>query len=169
MKNKRMSDLLKKNLTAILSFLVSDLNKSLMVTHFWWATWAICSYHSLSLSKKEEMSKSLVFQKTYIKRNKKNILVKFCWAHRLFFVSKWAICSEKKSNLLIRSSIMSNLSKLLTVAHLSFATWGIHSRLLIWHERPERFAHSHSFVVIDLSKLLTVAHMIWAIWLWANE
>ena len=25
------------------SFLVSDLRKSLMVDHFWWATWAICS------------------------------------------------------------------------------------------------------------------------------
>ena len=28
------------------SFLVSDLSKSLMVAHFWWATWAICSHRS---------------------------------------------------------------------------------------------------------------------------
>ena len=28
-------------------FLVSDLSKSLMVIHFWWANWVICSHHSL--------------------------------------------------------------------------------------------------------------------------
>ena len=30
----------------IRSFLVSNLSKSLMVAHFWWATWVICSHHS---------------------------------------------------------------------------------------------------------------------------
>ena len=29
---------------AIRSFLVSDLNDLLMVAHFWWATWTICSW-----------------------------------------------------------------------------------------------------------------------------
>ena len=62
---------------------------------------------------------------------------------------------------------MSDLSKLLTVAHLSWATWAIDSQLLFWHERPERFAHSCSFVLSDLSESLTVTHLIWAIW--ANE
>ena len=42
--NERMSDLLKKR--AIRSLLVSDLSHLLMVAHFWWATWAICSHHS---------------------------------------------------------------------------------------------------------------------------
>ena len=62
---------------------------------------------------------------------------------------------------------MSNLSKSLTVAHLSWVTWVIHSRLLICLERPEHFAHSHSFVLSDLSKSLTVPQLIWA--KWANE
>ena len=55
------------------SFLVSDLSKSLMVAHFWWATWAILSHclflvsdlsDSLKLlTKKEVMSESLIFFK----------------------------------------------------------------------------------------------------------
>ena len=43
-----------------------------------------------------------------------------------------------------------DLSESLTVAHLSLATWGIRSRLLISSE--------------DLSDSLTVAHLSWAIW-----
>ena len=68
---------------------------------------------------------------------------------------------------LIRSFPLSNLSKLLMVAHLSRATWAIHSRSLISSEQPERFAQSRSFFLSDLSELLTVAHLIWA--KWANE
>ena len=59
---------------------------------------------------------------------------------------------------------MSDLSELLTVAHLSWATWAIRSWLLISSERPERFTHSCSFVLSDHSKSLTVAHLIWAKW-----
>ena len=50
------------------SFPLSDLSKSHMVAHFWWATWAICSHRSYDLSemrdsltlltKKEEMSEN---------------------------------------------------------------------------------------------------------------
>ena len=88
----------------------------------------------------------------------------------LFFCerkSQYAIRSKKTSNLLICSFIMSDLSKSLTVARLSWATWAIHLRSLFWHEQPERFAHSHSFVLSDLRESLTVAHLIWVIW--ANE
>ena len=70
-----------------------------------------------------------------------------------FFVSEWAICSKKLSNLIIWSFIMSDLSELLTVA--------------LWHDCPEWLAHSRSFVLSNLSELLTVAHLIWAFW--ANE
>ena len=34
----------------------------------------------------------------------------------------------------------------------------------MYHERPERIAHSRSFVLIDLSESLTVAHLIWGVW-----
>ena len=54
------------------SFLVSELSESLMVAHFWWATWAIrshCSFLVSNLSdfltlltKKEGMSESLIFK-----------------------------------------------------------------------------------------------------------
>ena len=53
------------------------------------------------------------------------------------------------------------------VAHLSWATWAIHSQSLISSERPEQFAHGCSFVLSDLSESLTVPHLIWA--KWANE
>ena len=52
------------------SFPLSNLSESLMVAHFWWATWAICSHRSFlvsdlsdlltSLIKKEGMSNSLI-------------------------------------------------------------------------------------------------------------
>ena len=41
------------------------------------------------------------------------------------------------------------------------------SNLLIFGERPERFANSRSFVLSNLSESLTFAHLSWAIW--ANE
>ena len=72
----------------------------------------------------------------------------------------------------IPTFIMSDLSESITVAHLSWATWAIRSRLLFWHEQPERFAHSRSFVLSDLRKSPTVSHLIWAIWVnerWAYE
>ena len=62
---------------------------------------------------------------------------------------------------------MSNLSKSLTVAHLSWATWAILSRSLIFLEKPERFATSRSIVLSDLSESLTVTKLIWA--KWANK
>ena len=36
------------------------------------------------------------------------------------------------------------------------------AHLLIYHEQPERIAHSCSFVMSDLSNSLTVAHLSWA-------
>ena len=150
---------------AIRSFLVSALNESLMITHFWWATWAICSHHSL----KKRKGANRLFFLPYENIQTKNILVKFCWANNLFLWAKEQMSDllKKKSNLLICSFIMIDLSKLLTVAHLSWATWAIHSQLLFWHEWPEQFAHSCSFVLSGLSKSLTIAHMIWVIW--AND
>ena len=160
-----MSDSFKQQ--AIRSFLVSDLSGLLtslifgewpewftQIAHFWWATWAMRSHCSFlvrdlsdsltSLIKKEGMSKSLIFlnKKTYIKRTKKD-------------------CNPKLlSESLFRSFIMSDLSKSLTVAHLSWATWAIRSRSLFWYEQPEQFAYSRSFVLSDLSESLTVAHLI---------
>ena len=58
LKNVQMSDSLKKTSHSLIfgerpeqfahgcSFLVSDLSKSLIVAHFWWATWAICLHRS---------------------------------------------------------------------------------------------------------------------------
>ena len=113
------------------------------------------------LIKKEGMSESQIFLKNFQKllknRNKKYNFCQIFWANRSFYVcerkSQWAICSKKR---VIRS-----------FAHLSWATWGNRSRSHFWHDQPERFAHSRSFVLIDLSKSLKVAHFIWAIW--ANE
>ena len=146
---KKTSDLL------VRSFLVNDLSDLLMVAHFWWATWAICSHHSFLVShpivlltyliKKEGMSKSLV------KKNvpKNTILVKFFWANWSFFVSERANerFAQKKERF----------------AHLSWTTWANHSRSLISHEQPEQFAHGASFDMSDLSDSPTVTHLSWVI------
>ena len=62
------------------SFPLSDLSESLMVAHFWWATWVIRSHRSFlvshlsdsltSLTKKEEMSNSLIFSIKNFKNRK---------------------------------------------------------------------------------------------------
>ena len=57
---------------------------------------------------------------------------------------------KKTSDSLIHSFLVSNLSNSLSS--------------LIFGERPERFAHSHSFDISDRSDSLTVAHLSWAIW-----
>ena len=101
------------------SFLVSDLNESFMVTHFWWETWAICSHHSL---KKRKWANHSFFQKTYKKRTMKNILVKFCWVNCLFFVSKRA-----------NEQFAQNKRAICSLAHLSWATWANCSHSLICH------------------------------------
>ena len=111
--------------------------------HFLWVTWVIRS--DRSLKKREWANRSGFF-----KRTKKYDLSQICLERNLLWTN--------------RSFIMSDLSKLLTVAHLSWDPWAISSRLLFLHERPERFAHSCSFV---LSESLTAAHLIWVIW--ANE
>ena len=98
-----------------------------------------------SLIKKEGISKSLAFlnlQKTYKKHIKNMILVIFFWANRLFFVSKRA-------------------NEWFAQKNERFA------HLIIYHEQPERIAHSCSWS--DLSELLTVAHLIWANERWSNE
>ena len=69
--------------------------------------------------------------------------------------SEWAIPSKKRA--------------ICSFAHLSLATWANRSQSFICHKRPERFAHSCSFVVSDLSKLLTVANLIWVNERWGNE
>ena len=93
--------------------------------------------HLLTLfNKKEGMSKSLVFFKLAKKHKnvpKNMILVKFLWANRSFLVSDL-------SDLLICSFIMSNLSNLRTVTHLSWAIWAIRSQSTICPERSERMS-----------------------------
>ena len=110
--------------------------------------------------------------KTYIKIRFYSIF----WANRLFFVSKRVNeqFAQKKwfDHLLFYherpeqiahgcSFVMSDLSDLLMVALLSWATWAICSQLLICAEQFELFAHSRSFVLSDLSE--------WAMSEWANS
>ena len=129
----------------IRSFLVSDLSDSLTSLIF-------NEQHEQFANiahKKESKSESLILKNTYKKYDFSQIFL----SESLVFCerkSKWAIRSEKMSDLLICSFKMGNLSE-----------------SLFWHERPERFAHSPSLILSNLSESLTVAHLIWAIW--ANE
>ena len=61
------------------------------------------------------------------------------------WLKKWVICSF----------LVSDLSDLLMVAHFWWATWVNRAWSLIFSERPERFAHSRSFVMSNLSDSLT--------------
>ena len=82
--------------------------------------------------------------------------------------SEWEIRSEKKmSHSLIYhewperiangcSFVMSDLSDLLTVAHLTWATWAIGSQSLTCPEQSEQIAHSRSFDLSDLIKFPTL-------------
>ena len=95
----------KSNNLFIHSFLVSNLSKTLMVVHFWWATWAICSHCSFLVS---DLGESLT-------------VAHLSWGH-------WEICSRhsfvtcKLSNLLtVAHFVLSILSESLTVAHLIWA------------------------------------------------
>ena len=131
--------------------------------NFWGATWAIRSHPSFlvsdlsdpltSLIKKEGMSESLGFFKRTKNLTKNTIFVKFFLRiPRILWVKEQMSDSLKKSDLLIRSFIMSDLSKLLTVPHLSWATWAICSQ------------YCNSFVLSNLSESLTVAHFSIATW-----
>ena len=98
------------------------------------------------------MSESLIFlnlqknlQKTYKKRTKKYVLVKYFFERitRFLWAKEQMSNSHKKtSDLLICSFIMRDLSESLTVSLLSLVTWAIRSQSLICPEQPERFAHS---------------------------
>ena len=90
----------------------------------------------------------------------------------VFFNEKTYISQNLLSELLICSFIMSNLTKLLMVAHLSWATWAICSWLLICLERPERFAHSHSFVLSVSSvwyPVCDVDSVMSSVWCWVCD
>ena len=127
-KNEQIAHLLKKTSDLLIrSFLVSNLSDLFA-----------------SLIKKREWANRSFFlnlQKTYQKIRFNQTF----WANRSFFGfcernSKWAICSkqtEQFSNSLFyherpeqiahnRTFVMSDLSDLLTVALLTWATWGIH-------------------------------------------
>ena len=94
------------------------------------------------------------------KVEKNTISVKFFKANCSFFVSERANeqFPQKTSDSRLHSFIMIDLSELLTVALLTWATWAIRSQLLICLEQYERIAHRRSF---DLSN--------WANERWANE
>ena len=134
-----MSDSLKKR--GILSF-----------SHFWWATWAICSHRSFLLS---DLSDSLTsFCKKCLNTYKK-LLKK---VQTIQFYSK---IFERITRFLWAKERMSNSLKKEQFAHSLF-----------YHERPEQIAngcsfvvaHGCSFVLSDLSKSLTVAHLTSANW-----
>ena len=111
------------------------------------------------------------------------------WANRSFFAKEWANerFAQKNELWLIHSFLVSDLSdhhslkkrewanrsffknkktyKIYDFSQiLSWATWLNPLWLLIFHDRPERFAHSRSFDMSYLSDSLTVAHLSWAIW-----
>ena len=133
-----------------------------MVAHFWWVTWAISS---LCL---EGMSKSYVFLNLKKQKKRKNtILFKFFWVnHYIVFceqkrkmsnslkITEWfahlLFYAEQLEQIAhIRSFVMSGLSNLLTVAHLSWATWANRSHLLICLERFERFEWMSKFPTLN--------------------
>ena len=108
------------------SFLVSNLSESLMVAHFWWATWA---NHSWSLIFGEQ-PEQFAHQKRGNERIAHFLNNKMQFAHLSW--GTWAnhsrslICHEWPERIAHgRSFVLSDLSKSLTVAHLIWAKWAM--------------------------------------------
>ena len=101
---------------------------------------------------------------------KNKILVFF----RQNFLSESLICSFIMSDLseLLKvahlSWLMSDLSDLLTVAHLSWATWAIPSWSLICLEQSEQITHSRSFELSEMSEWANERMSEWVMSKWVN-
>ena len=123
-------------------FLVSNLSDSLTVTLLSWVTWATHSHPSL---KKREWVNCLLkktFKKLQKNVHRNTILLKHFWANCSFFVRErapWANCSWSLF-------IMSDLSDLLTVAHLCEAIWANRSQSLI---KRSDFEQMREFQTLD--------------------
>ena len=131
-------------------FPLSDLSKSLTVAHFWWATWAICSHCWERIF--------CFFKKLF----KKMISFEFFLSKSLVFLwvkEKKERFAQKTSDLLILFFVLSNLSKSLTLAHLSWATRAIRSHSLICPERFERLSDEQ---MSEFPTLLVKSHCILA-------
>ena len=105
------------------------------IAHFWWATWAIHSHCSFSVSNLSDSLTSLTK-----KRGNEQ------FAHFL----------NKKNRIynILKNKILDFLAKIFwanhSFAHFLWATWANRSWSLIFGEQPERFAH--------------IAHFWWATW-----
>ena len=164
------------------------------IAHFWWVTWAICSHHSLkkrdwlNCSFKKNIQKNTILVKFFVriarflrakdwKEQISNLLRKNKrFAHSLNY-HEWAwvncslliICHERPERFTpSRSFDMSDLSDLLTVAHLSWAIWANHSQSLIWFEQSERMSEWANEQIPKPAKnewceqITQVAHQKWA-------
>ena len=122
------------------SFLMSDVSQFLRSLTKNEQPWAIRSKirafaHSLSFG---EVRERFAHGRSFLVSDLSESLILFSLKKRIQNIQKTKILATKKN--------------------LWIANW------LIYHERPERFAHSHSFDMSDLSNSLTVAHLSWAIW-----
>ena len=140
-KNEQMSDSLKKK-----QVIRSKKQAIRSLAHFWWATWANRSWSLLFGEQPERWVTRAIPSHRSLKKSE--------WVNRSFFVTyKKRNKKYDSQNFLSKPIICSFfMSKLLTVAHLSWATWAIHSRSLICPERSEWIGHSCSIDLSDLSE-----------------
>ena len=116
-----------------------------MVDHFWLATWAVrslfCFFQKNSIKTVKNVQK-IQFYSNYFEQ-----IAYFLWAKekndRFAKKTEWfahsLFCAEQPVQIThICSFVMSNLSDLLTVAPLSWATWANHSHSLICIDIFER-------------------------------
>ena len=137
--------------------------------------WAICKKnkqftHSLSFGERPEQNAhghsflgsdlselhmvARFFKNRYKKRTKKYYFSQIFWSKSLFFVSKRVNEWFAQIKRVIGSFIISNLSKSLTVAHLTWVTWAIHSQSLICPFLTSSFVHQWNppmgiFTILD--------------------
>ena len=99
-----------------------------------------------SLTKKEGMSESLIFQiqKTYIKHTKKYDLGFF--SQNLLSESLLIYHEQPERVAHGCSFVMSDLSNLLMVAYSSWAIWAYPSQSLIWFERNEQMSECPALI-----------------------
>ena len=118
----------------IRSFLVSNLSKLLLIAHFWWVTWVICSHQSFLAG------------------------LGICsFAHSLRLLKSnerlWVIRSD-------RSGQMSDCEQIAQVAHVKRATGSESLRSLMTNDQQWAI-HSGSFMIIEwMSKSLIFSEQI---------
>ena len=117
------------------------MSESLTFAHLSWASWAIRSQSLICPERSEQIAHIRSFVLIDLSK----------WANSQPWSTNWPDINTVQYKWMTWG-VKSDMSELLTFAHLSWATWAIRSQSLICPEGSERIALICSFVLSNLSK-----------------